>query len=92
MKPSASRHARVFRSAARVPAATAEGGGATDFLARNIWLVVPVQQKINDFFANYDKFPHQEGNSLNAGSINYGMLRQAEVMKRLKELEKLTPP
>jgi arylsulfatase len=68
-----------------------EGGGAIDFLARNIWLLVPIQQKIKDFFVDYDKFPHQEGNSLNASGINYGLLRQAEAMKRLKELEKLTP-
>jgi arylsulfatase len=69
-----------------------EGGGAIDFLARNIWLLVPVQQKVKGFFVDYDKYPHQEGNSLNAGGINYGLLRQAEAMKRLKELEKLAPP
>jgi arylsulfatase len=68
-----------------------EGGGAIDFLARNIWLLVPIQGKIKDFFVDYDKFPHQEGNSLNAGGIGYGLLRQADAMKRLKELEKLTP-
>jgi arylsulfatase len=68
-----------------------EGGGAIEFLARNIWLLVPIQGKIKDFFADYDKFPHQEGNSLNAGGINYGLLRQEEAMKRLKELERLTP-
>jgi arylsulfatase A-like enzyme len=68
-----------------------EGGGATDFLARNIWLLVPIQGKIKEFFANFDTFPHQEGSSLNAGSIGYGMLRQAEAMKRLKEIERLSP-
>jgi arylsulfatase len=68
-----------------------EGGGAIDFLARNIWLIVPVQQKIKAFFADYEQFPHQEGSSLNAGSIGYGMIRQAEAMKRLKDLETLTP-
>ena len=68
-----------------------EGGGAIEFLAPNIWLLVPIQGKIRDFFADYDKFPRQEGSSLNAGGINYGMLRQAEAMKRLKELEALTP-
>jgi arylsulfatase len=68
-----------------------EGGGATDFLARNIWLLVPIQGKIKECFADFDKFPHQEGSSLNAGSIGYGMLRQAEAMKRLKEIERLSP-
>jgi arylsulfatase len=42
-------------------------------------------------FADYDRFPHQEGSSLNAGGIGYGMLRQADAMKRLKELERFTP-
>jgi arylsulfatase len=68
-----------------------EGGGATDFLARNIWLLVPIQGKIKEFVADFDKFPHQEGSALNAGSIGYGMLRQAEAMKRLKEIERLSP-
>jgi hypothetical protein len=43
-----------------------EGGGAIDFLARNIWLLVPVQGKIKEFFADFNQFPYQEGNSLNA--------------------------
>jgi arylsulfatase len=69
-----------------------EGGGATDFLARNIWLLVPIQGKIKEFFADYDQFPHQEGNSLNAGGIGYGMLRQQDAMKRLKEIETMSRP
>ena len=68
-----------------------EGGGAIDFLARNIWLLVPIQQKVKEFFADFDKFPHQEGSSLNAGGIGYGLLRQADALKRLKELERFTP-
>lgn len=62
-----------------------------DFLARNIWLLVPIQGKIKEFFADFDEFPYQAGSSLNAGAINYGMLRQEAAMKRLKELENLTP-
>ena len=68
-----------------------EGGGAIDFLARNIWLLVPIQQKVKEFFADYDQFPHQEGTALNAGGINYGFLRQTDAMKRLKDLERLAP-
>jgi arylsulfatase A-like enzyme len=68
-----------------------EGGGAMDFLARNIWLLVPVQGKIKEFFSDFNQFPYQEGNSLNAGNINYGTLRQQEALRRLKELERLTP-
>jgi len=68
-----------------------EGGGAIEFLARNIWLLVPMQAKIKEFFSDYEQFPHQEGSSLNAGGIGYGLIRQAEAMKRLKELEHLHP-
>ena len=68
-----------------------EGGGAIDFLARNMWLIVPVQGKIKEFFADFDQFPYQEGSSLNASGINYGLLRQQAALQRLKDLERLTP-
>jgi arylsulfatase A-like enzyme len=68
-----------------------EGGGATNFLAQNIWLLVPIQGKIKEFFADFNDYPYQAGSSLNAGGINYGMLRQEAALKRLKDLETLTP-
>ncbi len=68
-----------------------EGGGAIEFLARNMWLLVPIQGKIKDFFADFDQFPHQEGSTLNASNIGYGMLRQQAALQRLKELETLSP-
>ncbi len=61
------------------------------FLAQNIWLLVPIQGKIKEFFADVDQFPSQPGSSLNAGGINYGTLRQEAALKRLKELETMTP-
>jgi len=64
-----------------------EGGGATEFLARQIWLLVPVQAQIKKFFSDFEDFPHQAGSALNAGGINYGLLKQTEALKRLKELE-----
>jgi arylsulfatase len=68
-----------------------EGGGATDFLARNIWLLVPVQGKIKEFFSDFNQFPYQEGSSLNAAGINYGLLRQQAALERLNKLEGLAP-
>ena len=56
-----------------------------------MWLLVPIQGKIKEFFADFDQFPYQAGSSLNAGGINYGMLRQQDAMKRLKDLEGLRP-
>ena len=38
-----------------------EGGEAMKFFAQQMWLLVPVQTKIKEFFANYEDFPHQEG-------------------------------
>jgi arylsulfatase len=66
-----------------------EGGGAIEFLARNIWLLVPIQGKVKEFFSDFDQYPYQTGNSLNAGGINYALLRQQDAMKRLKDLESI---
>jgi arylsulfatase len=68
-----------------------EGGGAIEFLARNIWLLVPVQEKVKQFFADYDEFPHQEGAALNAGGIGYSLLREQAALNRLKSVESLHP-
>jgi arylsulfatase A-like enzyme len=68
-----------------------EGGGAIEFLARNIWLLVPIQGKVKEFFSDFEQYPYQSGSSLNAGNINYGMLRQQDAMRRLNELERLMP-
>lgn len=68
-----------------------EGGGAMTFLAQNMWLLVPIQGKIKEFFSDFDQYPYQSGSSLNAGGINYGLLNQQAAMKRLKELEALRP-
>lgn len=64
-----------------------DGGGAIDFLARNMWVLVPMQEVIKNFFADFEDYPYQSGASLNAGSINYGLLQKKEAMKRLKEVE-----
>jgi arylsulfatase A-like enzyme len=69
-----------------------EAGDNLRFIAQQMWLLVPMQQKIKDFFADFDQFPHQEGNSLNAGNIGYGTLKMQDAMQRLKEVEKLSVP
>ena len=68
-----------------------EGGESMKFLAQNIWLLVPVQGKVKEFFSDFAQFPYQMGSSLNAGGINYGLLRQQDALNRLKELERFTP-
>ncbi|WP_342316717.1 arylsulfatase [Lysobacter sp. FW306-1B-D06B] len=68
-----------------------DGGGAIDFLARQMWLIVPVMGAIKAFFSDFMDYPYQAGSSLNAGSINYGLLKQTDALKRLKQLESLHP-
>ena len=57
-----------------------EEGQALTFVAQQMWLIVPVQGKIKEFFADFEQYPYQSGSSLNAGGINYGLLRQQEAM------------
>jgi arylsulfatase len=68
-----------------------EGGGNIDFLARNMWLIVPVQAEIKKFFEDFDRYPYQTGSTLNASGINYGMLQKEAAFERLKKLESLKP-
>ena len=60
--------------------------------ADNIWLFVPVQQKLKAFLTTLPEYPFQQGSSLNAAGINYNSLQAMQAMKRLNELESLRPP
>jgi hypothetical protein len=55
-----------------------EGGQVLTFFAHQMWLLVPLQGKIKEFFADYENFPHQEDSSLNASGIGYAMIRQVK--------------
>ncbi|MGO4396319.1 arylsulfatase [Variovorax sp. M-6] len=66
-----------------------EGAGALDFLARQMWLLVPVQAEVKRFFSDFDQFPYQAGSSLNTGNINYALLKAQDAFKRLKEVESI---
>jgi arylsulfatase len=66
-----------------------EGGGAVDFLARQMWLLVPIGGAIKAFFSDFNDYPYQAGSSLNTSNINYGLLRQEDALKRLKQVESL---
>jgi len=60
--------------------------------ADNIWLFVPVQNKLKQFLLTLPQFPFQEGSSLSASNINYNTLKAAAALKKLHELESLAPP
>ncbi len=69
-----------------------EGGEQMKFFAQQMWLLVPIQGKIKTFFSDFDQYPFQMGSSLNAAGINYGLLRQQDAMKRLKDVENMARP
>ena len=54
--------------------------------ADNMWLFVPVQDKLKDFFMTIPQYPFQEGMALNAGNINYNTLKAAQALKKLNVL------
>ena len=57
-----------------------------------MWLLVPIQGKIKEFFSDFDQFPYQAGSTLNVSGIGYGMLKMVEAMKRLGKVEEITLP
>ena len=70
---------------------TKEGGESMKFFAQQMWLLVPIQGKVKEFFSDFAQYPFQAGSSLNASGINYGLLQQQAALKRLNELERLAP-
>jgi arylsulfatase A-like enzyme len=69
-----------------------ESGMYIRWYAENIWLFVPIQQRIKEFFQDLEQYPYQAGASLNAAGINYNTLRAAQALRRLQDLEGLSPP
>ncbi len=60
--------------------------------ADNIWLFVPVRQKLGGFLKTLSDYPFQQGSSLNASNINYNSLQAMEAMKRLGQVENIVKP
>jgi len=58
----------------------------------NIWLFVPVGGKIKEFLATIPDYPFQEGANMNPSRLNHNTLKAASVLKRLQDIETLTPP
>jgi len=72
--------------------ASSQSGMYIRWYADNIWLFVPVQQKLKGFLGTLSEFPFQQGSSLNAAGINYSSIQAMQAMKRLKEIESLPAP
>jgi hypothetical protein len=54
-----------------------------------MWVMVPMQQVIKNFFATIPDYPFQAGSSLSVANVGYATLRQEEALRRLRELETL---
>ena len=72
--------------------ASHESGMYLRWYADNLWLFVPVQEKLKTFLKTIPAYPFQSGASLNAAGINYQTLKAAEVLKRLEEQETMASP
>jgi arylsulfatase len=55
------------------------------WMADNMWLFVPVQVELQGFLASMADYPFQEGQSLNAGNINYRSLKAMEILNQIRE-------
>ena len=38
-----------------------EGGEAMKFFGQQMWLLIPIQGKIKEFFSDFEQFPYQTG-------------------------------
>ena len=83
---------RRYSSIAGRPVEAPHESGYLRWYANNIWLFVPVQQKLKAFLTTLPEYPFQQGSSLNAANINYNSLQAVQALKRLRELETLSPP
>lgn len=69
-----------------------ESGMYIRWLADNMWLFVPAQQKIMEFFQSLKGYPMQAGSSLTASDLGYHTLRQQKAMEDLDKLmQKVNP-
>jgi arylsulfatase len=65
--------------------------GYLRWYAENMWLFVPVQQVVKEFFSTIKDYPIQLGSTLNAASIGYNTLQEAQALERLNQLETFMP-
>jgi hypothetical protein len=60
--------------------------------ADNLWLFIPIAQKVKEFLVTIPQYPFQEGSALQPANINYMTLKAAEALKRLHEIEQVPNP
>jgi arylsulfatase len=60
--------------------------------ADNMWLFVPIVQKVKEFLVSIPQYPFQEGQNLNAGNIDYNTLKVAQALKKLEQMQGAPDP
>jgi arylsulfatase len=63
-----------------------ESGMYIRWMADNMWLFVPLQQKLKEFLVTIPQYPFQEGMNMSAGDVNYNTLKAAQALKSLQYL------
>lgn len=64
-----------------------ESGMYLRWMADNMWLFVPIQDVIGDFFKTLPDYPMQQGQLMNPASINYQSLGLQGKMQQLDALQ-----
>jgi arylsulfatase A-like enzyme len=59
------------------------------WMGDNMWLFIPIGQKVREFLVTIPQYPFQEGAAMNPADLNYMTLKAAQA---LKQLETLTNP
>jgi hypothetical protein len=52
----------------------------------NMWLMVPAQGFVHDFFSDIEDYPFQPGGGLSASNIGYGTLERQKALKKLMDI------
>ena len=61
------------------------------YAENTMWIFVPVQAKVKEFFSTFADFPFQAGSSLSVANVGYHTLRNADLIKRLQDVESYMP-
>ena len=67
-----------------------ESGLYVRWYVDNMWLMVPAQGVVKDFFSTLDAYPMQKGSTLSVSNIGYHTLDAAKAMENLDDLLKRT--
>ena len=57
------------------------------WMADNMWLFVPVQDVVGEFFKTLPEYPMQRGTAMNPASLNYDSLKMQEKLQQLDKVK-----